>query len=923
MDELPKDSLEIRGARLKGAARNAAEVVMAMWPLTSFIAANPARLMERKPFDAAVTELQARLGGRGLLPPAVYRGLAAKGFVDHARLREAFERRTAGTGDAGLTVAETMVPLREARWLAHFETAFTAVADPALAEAAEAAARRVPTDARVDRAPRDDGGPLARTVDKVLVRWLAAYTDTGQASWALPRREDGLFAAWRGLVAHDPSLSPAARARLESLLAATGEVRAERALVRALDALGVEEGAWQATLEWHLLRLPGWASFLKWRAELATPGTPDAELVTQYLSLRLLYTAALADELQSGTTAPPPAESAAELEARVARHGAALAGIAEAYAIAPARLRGLPAGELAALLRAVDGLDEDAQSLIWLEAQEESYRRDLLAGIARQLHVGARGVRRPEAETRPAAQLVFCIDVRSEPLRRNLEKLGAYETFGFAGFFGVPIAYRSFDEAVTLDVCPALLRPRYRVSEAPSPCCASDAEAHREGRRLQWQLAKLASRLKGSAAACYGFVEAAGLGFLVPFVAKTFAPAAYDRWKDRLARRVAPPVEVTPELDPGAAAPDPHGLAYGLSGDEKAYFGEAALSVMGFTRTFARLVVMVGHGSKTENNPYGPALDCGACGGNTGGPSARVLATLLNEPGVRRKLAERGIAIPDDTWFMAAEHNTTTDAVTLFNTGEVPASHTGDVAALRHDLATARDLNGAERRVKLTLADDGAPSATAHALARASDWAQVRPEWGLARNAAFIVGPRWLTAELNLEGRTFLHSYDWRGDDSGKALEIILTAPMVVAEWINTQYYFSTVDNLRFGAGTKVTHNVTGRLGVVQGNAGDLQIGLPEQSVMSAAGELYHEPLRLMTVVLAPPARVATIVEQNAVLRQLFDHDWVALVVLDPASGRFRRYGPGGRWIELAPEASSEVAAPTAAAPLAEREPAL
>jgi uncharacterized protein YbcC (UPF0753/DUF2309 family) len=923
MDDLRADSLEIRGARLKGAARNAADVVMAMWPLTSFIAANPARIMERQPFDRAVTEVQQRLGGRGLLPPAVYRGLAAKGFVDHARLREAFERRAGGSGEDTLTVADAVVPVAEARWLAHFEIAFSGVGDPALAAAADAAARRVPTDARVDRDRRDEGGPLARTVDTIAARWVAAYTDTGQASWALPRREEGLFAAWRALVAHDPTLSADARARLERLLGGAEESRAERLLVRALDELGVEEAAWQPTLEWHLLRLPGWASFLKWRAELATPGTPDAELVTQYLALRLLYTAALAGELESGSGEPPPAESAAALEARVARHAAALARIAEPYGITPARLRGLPAGELTALVRAFDALDGDAQSLIWLEAQEESYRRDLLGGIARHLHLGTDGVDRPDSPARPAAQLVFCIDVRSEPLRRNLEKLGAYETFGFAGFFGVPIAYRGFDEAVTLDVCPALLRPRYRVSEAPSPCCAAEAEAHRDGRRLLWQLRKLASRLKGSAAACYGFVEAAGLGFLVPFVAKTFAPGAYDGLKARLGARLAPPVELTPELEPGAAHPDAHGLTYGLSAEEKAFFGEAALSVMGLTRNFARLVVMVGHGSRTENNPYGPALDCGACGGNTGGPSARVLATLLNEAEVRRKLAERGIAIPDDTWFMAAEHNTTTDEVVLFNAGEAPAAHGPDVAALRHDLATARDLNCAERRVKLTLADDGAPSATAHALARATDWAQVRPEWGLARNAAFVVGPRWLTAPLNLESRTFLHSYDWRGDDGGKALEIILTAPMVVAEWINTQYYFSTVDNARFGSGTKVIHNVTGRLGVVQGNAGDLQIGLPEQSVMTAEGELYHEPLRLMTVVLAPPERVTAIVEQNAVLRQLFDHDWVALVVLDPATGRFRRYAPGGRWLEAGPATAAPTSEPTVATTPNLREPAL
>jgi uncharacterized protein YbcC (UPF0753/DUF2309 family) len=165
---------------------------------------------------------------------------------------------------------------------------------------------------------------------------------------------------------------------------------------------------------------------------------------------------------------------------------------------------------------------------------------------------------------------------------------------------------------------------------------------------------------------------------------------------------------------------------------------------------------------------------------------------------------------------------------------------------------------------------------------RAQDWAQVRPEWGLARNAAFIVAPRSLTKNINLEGRSFLHSYEWEKDEDGASLTTILTAPMVVAQWINAQYLFSTLDNVAFGGGSKITKNITGKIGIMQGNASDLMHGLPLQSVFKSDEEAYHKPMRLTVIVYAPKTHIDPIIKGQAILQKLFGNGWVHLVCHDP-----------------------------------------
>ena len=323
---------------------------------------------------------------------------------------------------------------------------------------------------------------------------------------------------------------------------------------------------------------------------------------------------------------------------------------------------------------------------------------------------------------------------------------------------------------------------------------------------------------------------------------------------------------------------------------------EAVLRGMSMTSRFARLVMLTGHGSTTVNNPHASSLDCGACGGNTGEANARVAAAILNDVAVRRSLRDRGINVPDDTWFVGCLHDTTTDEIRIFDADLVPASHADDLAALRKTLIRASSLARLERSALLGIAPDA--NTERLVLARSRDWAQVRPEWGLAGNAAFIAAPRARTRGLDLEGRAFLHEYDWRSDEGFHVLELIMTAPMVVASWINLQYYGSVVNNQVFGSGNKALHNVTGTIGVLEGNAGDLKVGLPWQSVHDGT-RFVHEPLRLNVLVEAPIEALDRVLATHEMVRQLADNRWIHLFAIADDGKTYFRYQKDQQWARL------------------------
>jgi uncharacterized protein YbcC (UPF0753/DUF2309 family) len=204
------------------------------------------------------------------------------------------------------------------------------------------------------------------------------------------------------------------------------------------------------------------------------------------------------------------------------------------------------------------------------------------------------------------------------------------------------------------------------------------------------------------------------------------------------------------------------------------------------------------------------------------------------------------------------------------------------------------------KRIPATPGGMTAKQAYAHVEARTFDWADPRPEWGLSGNAAFIIGRRTLTKGLDIGGRSFLHSYDAASDPEGAILERIMTAPLVVGEWINMQYYTSATDPWKYGSGSKVIHNIVAGVGVMYGAQSDLATGLPLQTINN--GEIhFHEPMRLLTIIEAAPPIIAGIIARHEVLQQFFHNEWVNLVALDPQMFEFRRYNKDATWepIEL------------------------
>jgi uncharacterized protein YbcC (UPF0753/DUF2309 family) len=331
-------------------------------------------------------------------------------------------------------------------------------------------------------------------------------------------------------------------------------------------------------------------------------------------------------------------------------------------------------------------------------------------------------------------------------------------------------------------------------------------------------------------------------------------------------------------------------LSPSLDTTQKLASAEMVLRAMSMTKGFARVVLLAGHGANVTNNPHASALHCGACGGFSGEVNARLLAGLLNDPEVRHGLIARGIDIPDDTLFVAALHDTTTDDVRVYAQDMPSPAHKTDIADAKGWLAAAAALARGERALRLPRATGAGDIAK-----RARNWAEVRPEWGLAGCRTFIAAPRHRTRAQNLCGRAFLHSYDWRQDAQFGVLELILTAPVVVASWISLQYYGSSVAPAAFGGGNKLLHNVTGGIGVVEGNGGLLRSGLPWQSVHDGI-TLAHEPLRLSVVIEAPQSAINDVLARHAAVKSLFDNRWMHLFTLNEAGQMHSRYTGGLHW---------------------------
>lgn len=758
---------------------------------------------------------------------------------------------------------------------------------------------------------RITGIDIDHQVHPILIRFCAAFVDQGIAPWPLPNREQGFFRAFASLYRKRVGSPERWLRRLRPQLSRIHYhgVSARESVLESLHLLGVPDTEWELFIEETLLALRGWGGILQ---QIATRGDRVAhsihsESLTEFLAVRLLlerYALAqaaeeslhyiapldlLRDELRRRLPlGPQPSEE---------QRAFLVFQLAQVFGWSAERLHHRTAEHWSDLLREIEEFHGMERRRVLHLAYEKRLREQTLDALI--LH------RRWKVSATPRFQVITCLDEREESFRRHLEEAAPdCETFGAPGFFGVAMYYRGAADAHFVPLCPIAIRPRHFVEEyAEEPL--RETRWRRKARRA---LGTASHRLHlGTRGIVSGALLTVGLGVLatVPLVGRTMFPKLAGRIRGRLSRLIHSSPRTRLELErrelgQGAPEPGPHVGQLGFSVLEMTDIAERQLREIGLTRDFARLVLVIGHGSHSMNNPHESAHDCGACGGSVGGANARALAQMLNDLRVRATLAHRGLIIPRDTRFLGALHNTCNENLKVFDKDRLAKTHYGDLAYAQQAIKTALNRNAHERARRfqsapLTLTTDDARE---HMGNRAEDLGQVRPEWGHATNAICVVGRRDRTRGLFLDRRAFLVSYDPTQDDAEQTiLTRTLAAAVPVCAGINLEYYFCRVDPAGWGCGTKLPHNITALVGVMDGAASDLRTGLPWQMVE------IHEPVRLLVVVETTPEVMLRLMARQEAIARLVRNAWVRLAVLDPNSSHCELF-EGDRFFPYRPQAN-------------------
>ncbi|MBL8962380.1 MAG: DUF2309 domain-containing protein, partial [Gemmatimonadetes bacterium] len=732
------------------------------------------------------------------------------------------------------------------------------------------------------------------TVHRELIRLTSGFLDRGQALGAMPGREEGFLAAVAALYAAAPTSPRGAPGTGDDFAGLHSAGRSARQVVEeCLLALGVGPEDQEAFVRSTLLALPGWAgmfSRLEAHPEEGLPGIPYR--LEDYLAVRLVIERrAVAAAARALGVTPDLQALRALVPAAAANTGDMLAARLHALTTAAGwsteRVAALQAPEVEALVRDLEAFPMLARRRVWQEAYEGWYRRHVLDALAARRALGPRA--RP---ARPEAQFVFCIDEREESIRRAIEEQGpALETFGAAGFFGVAIDFRGLYDAEPAAHCPVVVVPDHEVHEAPLYTAAGWDAARRRMRQGWHAVHRVAHRrsrtLLGGALLSFALGPAAAAMAMARVAFPRASLGAFHRWRNRLLPR--PATRLAAVRASGESRSD-RGKWLGFTLDEAADRVAGTLRNIGLTTQFAPIVVVLGHGSTSLNNPHESAHDCGACGGRRGGANARLFAEMANRPAIREAVAARGIVIPADTWFVGALHDTADDGVQYFDVDVLPRESYLSFGRADLVLQRARELSAQERCRRFEHAPLGISPADAldHVEDRASSLGQPRPEYGHCTNAAAIVGRRELSRGVHLDRRAFLISYDPSIDPEAAILERVLAAVGPVGAGISLEYYFSSVDNEVYGCGTKLPHNVTGLVGIMNGHHSDLRTGLPLQMV-----EL-HEPVRLLLIVEATPEALLKVAGRQAEVRELVVNEWVQLVSVDPVTGAMHHFRDGG-----------------------------
>ena len=792
---------------------------------------------------------------------------------------------------------------------------------------------------------RDD----KEVIEKSIIEYISRFLDEGQTTLSMANRELGMFETFKLYedfdYAHD----------------------SETFVEEALERLHVKNK--ERYLLTHVLKLHGWAGFIKYRSEdpnyFAQQQNPSS--LMDYMAIRLYYELAYLQHRKINNfdlLHDYSMENSSYVVLKMIKFKYNLPGkyidameesnnyddILERYVQEELHLDAkqvhlsndilqnseIPLVELAKIMEV---LRED-EGYIWLKSLEDTYIHSFIDGM---------DLTDKKIEERPLATATFCLDVRSEIIRRSVESTGSYKTFGAGGFLGFPISFVGFDKTHEDILCPAVVTPKNIVFEIP----IESSEAYNSKNKIAKTTKKVISDLKNNPYTPYIMVEAIGWIFGVNLFGKTFLPQKTNKlFKSFTAEKpkttftldklsdedielyvnrlhihiinnaivnssskkysqqdvqairdhlilgsnldVNIPSELLEELK-GTNKVSPQDYEYqkkklaqvGFTLEEKVQYLYNLLTMIGQVDNFAEFVFLSGHQSTSDNNPFESALDCGACGGSSSLPNNRAICMIANSKDVREAIAEKGIVIPDDVKFMPILHITSTDEIKFYDTDILSQDEMKRFMKVMYDFNKGSILARNERAEQLPYT-----KTQEDVMIKSMDWSDPRPEWGLAGTMGVFAGPRDSIKDMAFGNRLFMHSYDSSLDnEEADILTRLFNGPLIVGEWISLEHYFSTVDNSIYGAGSKVYHNVVSNIGVFNGNYSDLKIGLPTQSVLSE-GQAYHEPVRLLTYMEAPLATVGKAVE-NSIAKEFILNEWIRPIIIDKAAKKVYSYENG------------------------------
>ena len=756
------------------------------------------------------------------------------------------------------------------------------------------------------------GDDLDDIVRPFMIRLSSAFFDQGLAYWAMPDRQFGFYGAVRTLWAQPGVVLPRHLSALAAEFARQEQLslNSEDVVEQCLKKLHVAPDEWEQFITAELLQIPGWAglmSRLEQEPELAPHDRLPCSLM-DFLAVQMTLTSVAATSISGDEETLQSLQ--ADRDDWQRSDGDRLLHLARVYEVlrearvSAAMLKRTDSASLRLLAQEVESFDDIERRRIWHLAYERRHERMILGPLSAH----RQSLAALERTERPMAQVFFCLDEREESIRRHLEEIAPeIETLGAAGFYGVAVDYAGIDDAHGVSLCPVVVKPQHAVRERPVD---EHAHLHAKRRKLRSAWAKLIRNLSlSSRTLVRGAFSTSILGTfsLVPLITHVLSPRQYSRLSAFLNRWILP----EPRTELTLMRTDQRGhdvaehLLLGFTISEKVDRVASVLAPAGLLTRFSPIVVVLGHGSTSLNNPHESAHDCGACGGRRGGPNGRLFAAMANHPLVRKGLAERGIHIPEDTWFVGGYHDTCNDEIEYYDLESMPESFAECFNQTRAALDKARAWDAHERSRRFEAHDGDTPEeALWHVQERAEHLAEPRPEYGHCTNAVCIVGRREVTRGLFLDRRAFLVSYDPTLDPKNENLARLLGAAIPVCAGISLEYYFSFVDNEGYGCGTKLPHNITGLVGVMNGHASDLRTGLPWQMVE------IHEPVRILFNIETTPDRLMTVINASPLLRQFVENRWIRLSTLDPETGAISIYRdgvfePSAPWRVPLPEISS------------------